>query len=539
MKALSFALLSTVTYTAIGCSSKLSEKQPSKVDSIIAPQLGMTLGRGYDPTHPNEPKGDCIANVNDAKTESWNDATGIVGSLTETRIRSWEQMQSELSLTANAAAESLWGNANASFSKFEKFRSDENSFTWLAKFVVESGEKTLDGSKAILTVAAQNLLNANRLSDFYKMCGTEYIRSIKLGGRIVVANEVSSQYKDIVKSITATVGGKATFGGFGFAGSAAFSSYFNDAFFKSVLTREIDQIGGSAIDITQLSPDNFSAYLNRFQNELKNLRQGKVIQIETASWDTLGVSNLGGLADWHRKQTLDELYKNYRLNVNSLNRISDFGFWKSEGKIAIAEETMSYLNRMKFQIEKQNTAIASRATKCMELNSCDASGFDYITVKFPAVESSPSQAREQFGNLRFSVRENVSNFGSTAEYDGETVRYYDIPVVELSDSNLKTARILVYETPCESAESWMKTSHDTLHARGVHTAGVIQYDHRLRALETNWFDGHLSRLVVFQKGTNGLCPILKATADGTGVTRWLNVPDFDSVIRDIERTLQN
>ncbi len=85
----------------------------------------------------------------------------------------------------------------------------------------------------------------------------------------------------------------------------------------------------------------------------------------------------------------------------------------------------------------------------------------------------------------------------------------------------------------------MKTRHDTLHARGVHTAGVIQYDHRLRALETNWFDGHLSRLVVFQKGTNGLCPILKATADGTGITRWLNVPDFDSVIRDIERTLQN
>jgi hypothetical protein len=170
----------------------------AKVTAIVTPTLGMTLGRGYDPTRPLEPKGDCVGNVAQPTMESWKDAKGIEGVFTETRVTSWEQMQRELSISANVAAESMWGNASASFSKFEKFRSDEESFTWLMKFVVETGEKTLNGSQLTLTPQAKALVDAGRMQDFYKMCGTEYVRSVKMGGRLLVANEVSSKFSEIV-----------------------------------------------------------------------------------------------------------------------------------------------------------------------------------------------------------------------------------------------------------------------------------------------------------------------------------------------------
>lgn len=77
--------------------------------------------------------------VENSTKVSWKDATGISGSFSETRITSWKQLHRELSTSANVVAESLWSDANGSYSKFEKFQSYENSFTWLMKFNVDAG----------------------------------------------------------------------------------------------------------------------------------------------------------------------------------------------------------------------------------------------------------------------------------------------------------------------------------------------------------------------------------------------------------------
>lgn len=526
------------TLALVGCDHSQKKNSPAVMTSVVTPILGMTIGRGYDPTRPTEPKGDCLQNVDSATQTSWKDADGIAGAFSETRVTSWEQMQRELSVSANVAAESIWGNGNGSYSKFEKFQSDENSFTWLLKFSVETGQKTLNSAVLQLTPNAQALVSGGRLDEFYKMCGTEYVRSIKVGGRLLLAQEVSSKFSETVQSISAKVGGGANFGSWGFSGSASYASYFKDAFFKSILTREIEQIGGSSMNFDGLTPEKIADTLSAFQDQMKNNAQARVISVETASWDTIGVTGLNSFADWHRKEVLAELYSDYRYNLTLLARINNLFSWNADGKIALDDGLVANLNQKKGQLDSQQTTLASRASACLERASCDASGIDKITADLPSVGAVTSDVLQRFGRISFKIPEQISYYGSAANYDNKNMLYYDIPSSVLGDSGLRTARIFVYEQDCSSASAWLTEQQASLTQRGVATSPVVQVPGTQgTAFELNWQEGHLSKLVVFDKGASNACAVIKADASAGNLSSWNQLPQFSNVISRIKGSL--
>ena len=126
MHKLKVPLILLVLGIELSCGGPLKDTEPSQVTGFYSPSLGMTLGRGFDPTRPLEPRGDCLANVEEATKTSWVDAYGIKGNFTETQLKSMADLHRELSISGSVAGEALWGSANSSYSKFEKFISNEN-----------------------------------------------------------------------------------------------------------------------------------------------------------------------------------------------------------------------------------------------------------------------------------------------------------------------------------------------------------------------------------------------------------------------------
>ena len=501
--------------TATGCGSK--GENGAKLSSFPEPELGMTMGRGYDPTHPLEVKGDCIANVDapDVTIVSWKDANGINGSFSETKITSSENLRKELSVSASVAGETLWGGGGASFSKFEKFRADQNAFTWMVNYVVDSGEKTINLAKVTLTPQAKSLVDAGKLDAFYKMCGTEFIRSIRFGGKFTEVMEIDAKQTEYVESITASASGHMGVGAFGYSGSASFRSFLDDAKFRSVLTREIQQIGGSALG-TGISPDNLSEYLANFAGQLRT-GEAKPIKIETASWDTLGITGLNPFADMHRKETMDALYTQYRANKLILDRINDYNYYASNSIYVLAQSDLdNELNPKKNRLEAQQTLIAQKAGDCLDLNKCDASGLDVIAVKFPFLQK--KGVEDEFGGLTYQMPLAMANYGTDQQYDGKLARLFFLPGSLTGVTGVFSVDLILSQTPCTDKDDLIAKDKAALSARALTVTTSQAPESNIPGGQISWWENNANAEFVLERNQqSGMCMVLRVAARGKDV----------------------
>ena len=444
-------LMSAVTITLCGnlsCGRAKQHKESNlELSRVMAPVMGMTLGRGFDPTQPINPLGDCLENVAEATAVTWKDARGIQGQFSETQLQSLQGLFKELSFLGNFAAESLWGSGNAYFSKYEKFKSDANSFTWMVDYLIDVGDKTILGNQIRLSAPAQQLVDAGQMLAFYNMCGTEYVRSVKLGGRFVAVFEIDSKHSEWIERLTSTFGSKLKHGSWGFSGSAKFSSYLNDAYFKSALKREIMQLGGQRIDFDNIDPTKLGDYLLALQADMH--RGAAVpIQVETASWETLGIQGLNDFAKWHRKERVSQLYNRYRHNLNLISKIEDFMFWQKQGSYHLDPEQSKYLNTKKRELEAQQAEITSLANACIEGNKCDAPSLETIDVELP--ERRPALVLQSIGSTVFSLPRPYALRGASSNVGELKTLTYIFPRSLHHLPELDQFQLFVYERECST-----------------------------------------------------------------------------------------
>ena len=523
-------LILCVLVPTVGLSACGNKAEKSEPMSTVYPALGFTLGRGYDPSHPLDAKGDCIENPETNSVVSWTDAQGINGAFSETRITSWEQMQKELSISAAVAAESAWGNGSGSFSKFEKFRSDSNSFTWLMKFVVETGQKTLKGSGVKLTAAAQALVDSRQFEKFYRMCGTHYIRSVKLGGSIIAATEINGKHTDIVQSITSKISSGGSYGTFGFSASAEYSSYFQNAKFNSAFSREVEQIGGSSINVNNLSPDKIASTLSAFQDEMKNQQQARVIGVEVASWETLGVAGLNDFVDWNRTSTLQSLYSLYRQSTSNLNQIDDLLFWQNDSRVSLSDAQLNYLQSMRAGLNSLIASIVRKGESCAERAECSLEGLAPVDIAFPNVKVLPPMVNERYAGMSFDIPEEFSHYGSEGHYDNVTAKIYDMALTALPDKKMSMLTFFIYKMECESPESVVQNFNNRLNSRGVPTNGIVEHNSGIGFYDLQWSEQYISRAIAMRQKSAGQCVVIKVVASGQGVRSWNQIPETNAII---------
>ncbi|MDQ3232213.1 MAG: hypothetical protein M3Q07_10365, partial [Pseudobdellovibrionaceae bacterium] len=178
-----------------------SEEQKSQPKGWEQPDEAFRIGRGYDPNAQESVRGDCLLNPEQYLKTSWIDAQGIKARTSETRITSKEKLYKELNLTANAKMKYGTFTGGGSYSQYEKFASTEESFTWLFSLNAAIGTKTLqtenldlDSFKPearALILAAKSGNQASKKA-FHTMCGTQFIRSVRLGGALTEVLEISS-----------------------------------------------------------------------------------------------------------------------------------------------------------------------------------------------------------------------------------------------------------------------------------------------------------------------------------------------------------
>jgi hypothetical protein len=267
---------------------------------------------------------------------------------------------------------------------------------------------------------------------------------------------------------------------------------------------------------------------------MKDQSHGKVISVETASWDTLGIRDTNEFANWHRKETLSQLYTSYRVNTNLLARISDVFTWQEQGRLAFPADRLEYLNSKKEELDSQQSVIASKAGACIERNACDSSGLPRIAVELPQIPDVQGQSIQRFGRIFYRLPEFVSYYGSQSSYDGKNVQYYDIPVLEIGDVGLSTARIMIFEQECDGAKTWIEGERANLVSRGIALPDVKKLSETTTvAYELEWRESRLSKLIAFEKGSNSKCAVVKADAGGDNLSSWQQLNRFSRIVDSI------
>jgi hypothetical protein len=499
----------SLTFFAACGSSVATSNRPRESEGFTNPNLGLILGRGVDPTRPLSPRGDCLQGVDLATEISWKDAQGIKGRFTETKIQTMEALHQELSLSAHLAAEALWGGGEASFAKYEKFRQDKEAFTWLVDYTVEVGSKTLNGHRLTLTPKAQALVDAGNIEAFYEMCGTEYVRSVQLGGKFTAVFEIESKHSELVRKISATFEAYARLGTWGFSGGGQINSFLQDAYSKSLLKKEIVQWGGKTIDIEHIGPNHLSRYLLNLQNEL-NATNAVPIRIETASWSTLGVQDVNTFAHWHRKSTLDYLYNLYRHDLQLLQNIIYIYDQHNDGHLQLTPKDQNALNTLHIDLTQQLPVIAQHAKACIEEGICKAPELPRHVLPDLSVEATWSQ--QALGEWLIYTPRSWKSSSRQINLEDRVALSFTLPDATHAIKDVSDLRILFYEVPCTSPNLYLEAIETELQQQGV---VVRRTPHALSLQWSRYASLHESLNLLAKTSSTGACLVTKLHHTGS------------------------
>lgn len=355
------------------------------------PELGMRMARGYDPDAKEPLRGDCITSPDAFLQTSWKEARGIKAELSETRITSHEELMRELNFSASASVRYKFYKGNANFSKYDKFTSSEDTFTWIFSIRAVSGEATLSLdqiSRDSLTDAAKKLVVAGDKEGFRKLCGSQFIRSVKYGGRIANVQEISAKATEQIKKIHADMNAGGSMGVWKASASATYDQAISEAQSRSMLKREYSQEGGTNIHY-DLSPNNIQKTLNEFSSAL-NQNSSVPLEIETADWSTVLNFDSSDLTDIARQQALQRLYKTLWQNNEKLEKIDQYVYLFEGNHAKLNKEQIDEISLKAQDIASQNDDILLKGQACYEdATKCKISGISPIAVGFPQLVMNP------------------------------------------------------------------------------------------------------------------------------------------------------
>lgn len=369
------------------CVSCGESNMPSGFLAYETPELGMKIARGFDADAKESLRGDCIKNPESFLKSAWSDANGIKAELTETRITSHENLMRELNFSSSASIKYKFYSGNTNFSKYDKFTSSEDTFTWLFSIRAVAGQSTLQldqiGQENLTDTARKLLINGDK-NGFRKLCGTHFIRSVKYGGRISNVLEVSAKASEQIEKIHAEITAGGGIGNWQASLNLNFSKILAEAASRSMLKREYSQEGGKSIHYN-LSPESIQATLNDFALSLTE-NNSVPIEIETSEWSTLLNFDTNSLTDVARQLALQRLYKMIWQNNEKLEKIDQYTYFFENNRANLTSEQIKSLSESSLAIAEQNDEILLRGQACYNDSAkCQLSGITPIPVKFPSL----------------------------------------------------------------------------------------------------------------------------------------------------------
>lgn len=501
---------SAIIVSCGGVSGK--DSASSVIRSFETPELGMRIARGYDPDAKEPLRGDCIKSPDTFLHTAWKDAQGIKAELSETRITSHEELMREMNFSTSASVRYKFYKGNANFSKYDKFTSSQDTFTWLFSIKAVSGESTLNLdqiSMENLTDAARKMIVDGDKEGFRKLCGTQFIRSVKYGGRITNVQEISAKSTEQIHKIHADISASGGAAVWKASASAAFDQAIQEAQARSMLKREYSQEGGGTIHY-DISPANLQNTLNAFSTALTQ-NNSVVLEVETADWSTVVNFDSGSLTDIARQQALQRLYKMIWQNKEKLEKIDQYIYLYENNRVELTQADIEDLSAKAAEIGAQQDEILLRGQACYEdATKCQQAGVTSIAVNFPTMVFKPALTKqEKIGQWTFDVpadvvlMEPILKDTLMAKYSRN---FMMLPGISGNPLPVKIEAMLMYSCK-ESVNELRKYSSDTLTTSRGEKIPYLEMDNKIP-------DGRFMPQIGFGfEGRDGQCLMLSFYSD--------------------------
>ncbi len=402
MKHFNLSLALALSTLPLSCSrSGPAPHDDTQILSWEQPDEAFRIGRGYDPESLEPVRGDCLMHPEQYLESNWADARGIKADITETRITSKEQLYKELNLSVNARARYGAFGGSGSYAQYEKFTSSEDGFTWLYNLKVAIGSKTLQTERISLEgfkPEAQQLIRAAQAGDeqakrsFYRMCGSKFVRGVRLGGAISEVLEVSSKATDTVRSITAKLKASYGSGPFQVSGNAALSSLFDSAEKSSFLKREISQTGGETIEF-DLTDANVGTKIDAYVAAIKQ-QNAAVIEVEMIDWSTLLNFTPSDPIDVARSIRMEQLLRQLWRYQDNLNRIDTYIYLYEHGVYSLSDADVARLRASYSEVTEALDSVIEVGKSCFLDAATCGKAIKQVVVALPQPTLAP-QAKER------------------------------------------------------------------------------------------------------------------------------------------------
>ena len=537
-----FITMTTLSIAALtsSCGHKGGAPSTSTPQEWTQPDPAFRAGRGYDVDAEDAIRGDCLLNADNLLTEAWVDAQGIKANLTETRVTSHEQLVKEMRYDVSASARYTFYSGNVNYSRYDKFASSGDSFTWVFNIQAEIGTKTLKTEQITLDSLkpdAKALVLASRSGDasakakFFSMCGKKFVRSVRLGGHISSVLEVSAKAVDVLQKISADIeasGGSALWKA---SGSAHFNSFMQEAQQRSMLTREFSQAGGAKIHY-DLSPDSVQTTLDDFASSLTH-QNATVIGVELVSWDTALNLDAATIVDQARAVKLQELLHQLWAARTIMDKIDTYLYLFENNSVDLAPDQVATLRTAHTDADRLVSVIIAEGGACYQDGTkCN------VTITPVAVQFPPLNYKNQLGKNVILSKWSFNYPDANATFQSST----------LGDSTLWGTDNALLSTLAGGEQVWLRTElfekscnsiTDVLSSSGPEVL-TSDLGEKLNWAErtTNASPGTVNSVITFgYKGSDGRCLLLQVYTDKPA-THSLTLADNSQAAKVVRRIAQ-
>lgn len=378
------------------CAAESPPPTQAQTLSWQQPDEAFRIGRGYDPDVIEPIRGDCIVHPEQYLSSNWLDAKGIKAEISETRITSKENLYKELNLAANAKVKYGAFGGGGSYAQYEKFTSSQEGFTWLFNLKVALGSQTLQTERITLEsfrADAQQLIRAAQAGDtearaaFARLCGSQFIRSVRLGGALTEVLEINAKAFDQVREITARMKASYGSGPFKVSGNASLHALFSQAEKYSLLKREFSQLGGDQI-LFDMTAANLQETIDAFVQSMKT-QNAVVIEVEMVDWNTLIDFAPRDPLQLARSIKIDQLLKQLWRYQDHLDRLGSYLYLYERAVYSFSSSEVEGLRRDYQAVSEAIDQLIEVGKGCVIAESFCQQKLPLVTVHFPPVRQAP------------------------------------------------------------------------------------------------------------------------------------------------------
>lgn len=514
---------------------------PSKTQSWQSPDEGFRIGRGYDPDAVEQIRGDCIANPESFLEASWRDAAGIKAKLTETRLTSHEDLLRELNISVRASGSYTFYSGGGEYSKYEKFVASKDNFSWLFAVEAEVGSKTLQTERIGMnnfSNEARELIQKARAGDeaarksFRTLCGTQFVRTVRLGGHINEVLEISARATDLIQKIHAEIEGSGGGAVWSASASASFDSVLQSANRSNMLKREYSQNGGDTITF-DISPSTVQKTLDDFA---RNLRQGNatVIRVELVDWETLVNFTPTGMTNIARQIRLEELLKQLWRQREVLDKIDTMIYLFEKGDISLTSSEIATLRTAHSQVTAFLDKVIELGQSCyVDASACNA-GSDAVIVDFPPTRPIKRDVgRFSTNKWSFEYANPDAHFHQTTIGDTTSWSSDNLLATQLSNHDETKLRTDLMETSCTSISSLLSAQGPVVLSSFL--GEPLHYTERLRD-----YPGGKQAVISFGFKQNNNCLLFQVYTETPTVTGFTLEDDSPAskVVRSMAQSIR-